>query len=162
MEISKEEAFKKAVDLAIDTTKLIITLSTTIITLGVTVLKLFFDDIHPCSIVLLVVSGAFFFVSIIIGFFFILGITGRYALIGEGKTALAFKRLGINESANRQKFWWLLVTFVLGILFLIIFGGSLYCGKQVDKQEQKKKTEVLVKQTIHVNEKCHTRKFWGN
>lgn len=38
--IDEKTAFAKAVDLAIDTTKLIITLSTTIITLSVTVLKL--------------------------------------------------------------------------------------------------------------------------
>ena len=162
MEISKEEAFKKAVDLAVDTTKLIITLSTTIITLGVTVLKLFFSEIHSCSIVLLVASWVFFLISIIIGFLYILGITGRYALIGEGKTALAFKRLGINETANRQKFWGLLITFVLGILCLIMFGGSLYCGKKVDKQNQKNKTEVLRKQAIHINETNHIRRQWGN
>ena len=49
--IDEKTAFAKAVDLAIDTTKLIITLSTTIITLSVTVLKLFISKICFCSMV---------------------------------------------------------------------------------------------------------------
>ena len=123
--IDEKTAFAKAVDLAIDTTKLIITLSTTIITLSVTVLKLFISKICFCSMLFLSLSWLCFLASIILGFFYILGITGRYALIGQGSTALAFKRLGINETVSRQKFGWMLGTFVLGIVFLLIFGVSI-------------------------------------
>ena len=123
--IDKKTAFAKAVDLAIDTTKLIITLSTTIITLSVTVLKLFITNICFCNMLYLSMSWLCFLASIVLGFFYILGITGRYALIGQGKTALAFKRLGINETASRQKFGWMLGSFVFGIVFLLIFGVSI-------------------------------------
>lgn len=54
--IDEQTAFAKAVDLAIDTTKLIITLSTTIITLSVTVLKLFISKICFCSMLFLSVN----------------------------------------------------------------------------------------------------------
>lgn len=47
--IDEKTAFAKAVDLAIDTTRLIITLSTSIITLSVTVLKLFIANICFCN-----------------------------------------------------------------------------------------------------------------
>lgn len=111
--IDEKTAFVKAVDLAIDTTKLIITLSTTIITLSVTVLKLFISKICFCSMLFLSLSWLCFLASIILGAFYILGITGRYALIGQGKMVSAFNRLGINETASRQKFGWMLGSFVL-------------------------------------------------
>ena len=77
------------------------------------------------------------------GFFYILGITGRYALIGQGSTALAFKRLGINETVSRQKFGWMLGTFVLGIVFLLIFGVNITTinleGKKAPKFNKEQK-----------------------
>ena len=148
--IDKKTAFAKAVDLAIDTTKLIITLSTTIITLSVTVLKLFITNICFCNMLYLSISWLCFLASIVLGFFYILGITGRYALIGQGKTALAFKRLGINETVSRQKFGWMLGTFVLGIVFLLIFGVSITTidleGKKApsfNKEQKEQKTQSL-------------------
>ena len=157
--IDEKIAFAKAVDLAIDTTKLIITLSTTIITLSVTVLKLFISKICFCSMLFLSLSWLCFLASIILGFFYILGITGRYALIGQGKTALAFKRLGINETASRQKFGWMLGSFVLGIVFLLIFGVSITTinleEKKTPKFKKKQKvqrTQLLQQNVKHFNE----------
>lgn len=97
--IDEKTAFAKAVDLAIDTTKLIITLSTTIVTLSVTVLKLFISKICFCNMLFLSLSWLCFLASIILGFFYILGITGRYALIGQGKW---FQLLNVLESMKRQ------------------------------------------------------------
>ena len=88
-----------------------------------------------------------FLASIILGFFYILGITGRYALIGQGKTALAFKRLGINETASRQKFGWMLGSFVLGIVFLLIFGVSITTINLEEKETPKFKKEQKVQRT---------------
>ena len=153
--IDEKTAFVKAVDLAIDTTKLIITLSTTIITLSVTVLKLFIRKICFCSLWFLSLSWLCFLASIILGFFYILGITGRYALIGQGSTALAFKRLGINETVSRQKFGWMLGTFVLGIVFLLIFGVSITTinleGKKSPKFNKEQKEQKM--QTPKSNDK---------
>ena len=153
--IDEKTAFVKAVDLAIDTTKLIITLSTTIITLSVTVLKLFISKICFCSMLFLSMSWLCFLVSIILGFFYILGITGRYALIGQGNTVLAFKRLGINEKVSRQKFGWMLGTFVLGIVFLLIFGVSITTinleGKKSPKFNKEQKEQKM--QTPTSNDK---------
>lgn len=87
-----------------------------------------------------------FLASIILGLFYILGIIGRYALIGQGKTALAFKRLGINETVNRQTFGWMLGTFVLGIISLLIFGGSIanYSeGKKAHKFNKEQKEQKI-------------------
>ena len=96
-----------------------------------------------------------FLVSIILGFFYILGITGRYALIGQGNTALAFKRLGINETASRQKFGWMLGTFVLGIVFLLIFGVNVTTinleGKKSPKFNKEQKEQKM--QTPKSNDK---------
>lgn len=157
--IDEKTAFAKAVDLAIDTTKLIITLSTTIITLSVTVLKLFISKICFCSMLFLSLSWLCFLASIILGFFYILGITGRYALIGQGSTALAFKRLGINETVSRQKFGWMLGTFVLGIVFLLIFRVNITTinleGKKVPKLKRSRKKRGLNhpnKNVKHFNE----------
>lgn len=144
--IDEKTAFAKAVDLAIDTTKLIITLSTSIITLNVTVLKLFIANISFCNMLFLSLSWLCFLASIILGLFYILGIIGRYALIGQGKTALAFKRLGINETVNRQKFGWMLGTFVLGIISLLIFGGSIANypeGKKAHKFNKEQKEQKI-------------------
>lgn len=144
--IDEKTAFAKAVDLAIDTTKLIITLSTSIITLSVTVLKLFIANISFCNMLFLSLSWLCFLASIILGLFYILGIIGRYALIGQGKTALAFKRLGINETVNRQKFGWMLGTFVLGIISLLIFGGSIANypeGKKAHKFNKEQKEQKI-------------------
>lgn len=157
--IDEKTAFVKAVDLAIDTTKLIITLSTTIITLSVTVLKLFISKICFCSMLFLSLSWLCFLASIILGFFYILGITGRYVLIGQGKMVSAFKRLGINETASRQKFGWMLGTFVLGIVFLLIFRVNITTinleGKKVPKLKRSKKNRGLNhpnKNVKHFNE----------
>lgn len=157
--IDEKTAFAKAVDVAIDTTKLIITLSTTIITLSVTVLKLFLTKNCFCNMLYLSMSWLCFLASIILGFFYILGITGRYALIGQGKTALAFKRLGINETASRQKFGWMLGIFVFGIVFLLIFGVSITTinleGKKAPKfnKEQKELRAQSPQQNLkHFNE----------
>ena len=150
--IDEKTAFAKAVDLAIDTTKLIITLSTTIITLSVTVLKLFISKICFCSMLFLSLSWLCFLASIILGFFYILGITGRYALIGQGSTALAFKRLGINETV---KFGWMIGTFVFGIVFILIFGVSITTinleGKKVPKFNKEQKEQKM--QTCKPNNK---------
>ena len=144
--IDEKTAFAKAVDLAIDTTKLIITLSTTIITLSVTVLKLFISKICFCSMLFLSLSWLCFLASIILGFFYILGITGRYALIGQGSTALAFKRFGINETVSRQKF---------GLVFLLIFGVSITIinleGKKSPKFNKEQKEQKM--QTPKSNDK---------
>ena len=109
--IDEKTAFAKAVDLAIDTTKLIITLSTTIITLSVTVLKLFISKICFCSMLFLSLSWLCFLASIILGFFYILGITERYALIGQGSTALAFKRFA-NPSILMAPMTEVLIVFI--------------------------------------------------
>ena len=99
-----------------------------------------------------------FLASIILGFFYILGITGRYALIGQGNTAFAFKRLGINETARRPKFGWMLGSFVFGIVFLLIFGVSITTinleGKKFPKfnkeqKEQKMQTPKSNDKTFH-------------
>ena len=153
--IDEKTAFAKAVDLAIDTTKQIITLSTTIITLSVTVLKLFITNICFCNMLYLSISWLCFLASIVLGFFNILGITGRYALIGQGKSALAFKRLGINETVSRQKFGWMLGSFVFGIVFLLIFGVSITTinleGKKVPKFDKEQKEQNM--QTSKPNNK---------
>ena len=157
--IDEKTAFVKAVDLAIDTTKLIITLSTTIITLSVTVLKLFISKICFCSMLFLSLSWLCFLASIILGFFYILGITGRYALIGQGKMVSTFNRLGINETASRQKFGWMLGSFVLGIVFLLIFGVNITTidldGKKApkfNKEQKEQKTQSPQQNVKHFNE----------
>ncbi len=68
---------------------------------------------------------------------------------------MAFKRFGINETVSRQKFGWMLGTFVLGIVFLLIFGVSITTinleGKKSPKFNKEQKEQKM--QTLKSNNK---------
>lgn len=71
------------------------------------------------------------------------------------KMVSAFKRLGINETASRQKFGWMLTTFVIGIVFLLIFGVNITTidleGKKAPKFNKEQKEQKM--QTPKSNDK---------
>lgn len=94
-----------------------------------------------------------------LGGLLLLGITGRYALIGQGKMVPVFSRLGINETASRQKFGWMLGSFVLGMVFLLIFGVNITTidleGKKApkfNKEQKEQKTQSPQQNVKHFNE----------
>jgi hypothetical protein len=135
-----EDLKKKAFDFASDTTKQLITLSTALIALSITFKGNFNGGGNET---LLLLCWIFLFVSVLFGIGSLMALTGtleKSTEEGEGKVPLSIYGKNVKRPTLLQ-----ILFFLIGLLFLAIYGGqSIYTDK---KDKPTSEIEIIRKST---------------
>jgi len=123
-----EELKKKAFDFASDTTKQLITLSTALIALSITFKGNFNSGGNET---LLLICWICLFASVLFGIGSLMALTGtleKSTEEGEEKVALSIYGKNVKRPSFLQ-----ILFFLLGLLFLAIYGGQSIYADKIDK-----------------------------
>ena len=168
-----EENQKKAFDFAADTTKQLITLSTAIITITITFSKDLTSNINEDSLWCIFAAWGLFIISIFFGIFTLMALTGSLQPLPKkekGKEKQTKNEKEAKDKAQKETFTingtnvrlpsiFQILTFIVGIIFTVIFGfksfsaNELQPNKQMNSEEITiiKKTEYKVKPTTKID-----------
>jgi len=143
----KEDLRKKAFDFASATVKQLITLSTALIALSITFRGNFGEAGNE---VLLLICWISFFISVLFGIMTLMALTGTLEKCteeGDKKVDLSIYGTNVKIPSGLQ-----ILFFLLGLLFLGIYGGQSIFG---EKKEIESKEIKIIKKCAH---KCDKHK----
>ncbi len=126
-----EDLRKKAFDFAAATVKQLITLSTALIALSVT----FRGDFNQVgNEVLLLICWICFFISVLFGIMTLMALTGtleKYTEEGKKKVDLSIYGTNVKRPSGLQ-----ILFFLLGLMFLSIYGGQSILEKETETESK--------------------------
>ena len=117
-----EENQKKAFDFASDVTKQLITLSTAIIVITITFSKDFMSTRNQDSLWYIFIAWALFILSICFGILTLMALTGTLQPLSKKNGNNDLDKISINSSNIRFPSKIQIITFILGVIFTVIFG----------------------------------------
>lgn len=114
-----EEQTKLSFEFARDTIRQFITLATGIIALTITFSKDFVGTVPDNIRVFAFMSWGFFLCSVFFGLWALMALTGTLESLDKSSTKLSIRKRNITIPASIQ-----IISFSLGLLFVIVFGIS--------------------------------------